>query len=80
MPHFQNGADGENKDTKTKPSPEVIGAAIRAVQSNIKTHLSTIQKSMQLYLANKETEFILFKLIRVNFFLSTLRCIRIEIE
>lgn len=33
---------------------------------NIRTHLPNIQRSMQLYLANRDTEFILFKPVRTN--------------
>lgn len=43
-----------------------MAVAIKEAQRRIKTHLAPLQRSMQLYLANKETEFILFRPIRVR--------------
>ncbi|XP_045511546.1 conserved oligomeric Golgi complex subunit 3 [Colias croceus] len=43
-----------------------IAVIVQEAQRRIKTHLAPIQRSMQLYLANKETEFILFRPIRNN--------------
>ncbi|XP_048488996.1 conserved oligomeric Golgi complex subunit 3 [Plutella xylostella] len=47
-------------------SPEQIAAAVTEAQRRIRTHLAPLQRSMQLYLTNKETEFILFRPIRNN--------------
>ncbi|XP_069948876.1 conserved oligomeric Golgi complex subunit 3-like [Cherax quadricarinatus] len=41
--------------------PEKVADIISCCQKNIRTHLPNIQRSMQLYLANRDTEFILFK-------------------
>ncbi|XP_066591065.1 conserved oligomeric Golgi complex subunit 3 [Prorops nasuta] len=46
--------------------PEEVSAVISAVLRTIKLKLPNIQQSMQLYLANKETEFILFRPIKNN--------------
>ncbi|GLV44452.1 Component of oligomeric golgi complex 3 [Carabus blaptoides fortunei] len=46
--------------------PELVAGIVVDVQRNIKTKLAGIQRSMQLYLANKETEFILFRPIKNN--------------
>ncbi|CAG4986238.1 unnamed protein product [Parnassius apollo] len=53
---------------KTQPwaTPEEMAVAVKEAQKRIKTHLAPLQRSMQLYLANKETEFILFRPIRNN--------------
>ncbi|XP_050680646.1 conserved oligomeric Golgi complex subunit 3 [Leptidea sinapis] len=47
-------------------TPSQIAIAVHEAQRRIKLHLATLQRSMQLYLANKETEFILFRPIRNN--------------
>lgn len=47
-------------------NPENISKLIVEAQKNIKTKIPHIQRSMQLYLANRETEFILFRLIKNN--------------
>ncbi|CAH0724595.1 unnamed protein product, partial [Brenthis ino] len=47
-------------------SPGKLAVAVKEAQKRIKTHLAPLQRSMQLYLANKETEFILFRPIRNN--------------
>lgn len=46
-------------------SPQQISSIIQEAQRNIKSKLAGIQRSMQLYLSNKDTEFILFRPIRV---------------
>lgn len=46
--------------------PEELAAVVKEAQKRIKAHLAPLQRSMQLYLANKETEFILFRPIRNN--------------
>ncbi|XP_067011172.1 conserved oligomeric Golgi complex subunit 3 [Anabrus simplex] len=47
-------------------SADAVGKLVRETQRLIKTKLPTIQRSMQLYLANRETEFILFRPIKNN--------------
>jgi hypothetical protein len=47
-------------------SPQQISSLIQESQRSIKTKLAAIQRSMQLYLSNKDTEFILFRPIRVS--------------
>ncbi|CAH2236217.1 jg22028 [Pararge aegeria aegeria] len=53
---------------KSQPwaTPEQLAVVVKETQRRIKTHLAPLQRSMQLYLANKETEFILFRPIRNN--------------
>lgn len=53
---------------KSQPwaTPEEMAAAVKEAQKKIRAHLAPLQRSMQLYLANKETEFILFRPIRNN--------------
>ncbi|KAL1505167.1 hypothetical protein ABEB36_004789 [Hypothenemus hampei] len=46
--------------------PEYVAGLIKDAQKNIKTRIPEIQRSMQLYLANRETEFILFRPIKNN--------------
>lgn len=46
--------------------PQVLAGILSATQRNIKSKIPEIQRSMQLYLANRETEFILFRPIKVN--------------
>ncbi|XP_021942547.1 conserved oligomeric Golgi complex subunit 3 isoform X2 [Zootermopsis nevadensis] len=45
---------------------DVIGHVVQETQRLIKSQLPTIHRSMQLYLANRETEFILFRPIKNN--------------
>lgn len=47
-------------------APQQISSIIQESLRNIKTKLGALQRSMQLYLANKDTEFILFRPIRNN--------------
>ncbi|XP_055545149.1 conserved oligomeric Golgi complex subunit 3 [Wyeomyia smithii] len=47
-------------------APQLISSIIQESIRNIKTKLGALQRSMQLYLANKDTEFILFRPIRNN--------------
>ncbi|KAJ8735330.1 hypothetical protein PYW07_006950 [Mythimna separata] len=53
---------------KSQPwaSPEEMAVAVKEAQKRVRAHLAPLQRSMQLYLANKETEFILFRPIRNN--------------
>lgn len=55
-----------NDGNTGRVSPEQIAAILLETQRLIKANLSPLQRSMQLYLANKETEFILFRPIRVS--------------
>lgn len=48
--------------------PQVLAGILSAAQRNIKSKIPDIQRSMQLYLANRETEFILFRPIKVKCF------------
>ncbi|XP_055614526.1 conserved oligomeric Golgi complex subunit 3 [Uranotaenia lowii] len=47
-------------------APQQISSLIQESIRNIKTKLGALQRSMQLYLSNKDTEFILFRPIRNN--------------
>ncbi|KAJ0182737.1 hypothetical protein K1T71_002106 [Dendrolimus kikuchii] len=47
-------------------NPEKLAIVVKEAQRRVKAHLAPLQRSMQLYLANKETEFILFRPIRNN--------------
>lgn len=47
-------------------SPQQISGVIQESQRLIKSKLSGLQRAMQLYLSNKDTEFILFRPIRNN--------------
>lgn len=52
-------------------APQLISSLISESQRNIKNKLAVIQRSMQLYLSNKDTEFILFRPIRVSCYFKT---------
>ncbi|XP_072394183.1 conserved oligomeric Golgi complex subunit 3 [Diabrotica undecimpunctata] len=43
-----------------------IASIVKEIQKNMKTKIPQIQRSMQLYLANRETEFILFRPVKNN--------------
>jgi len=47
-------------------APETVAAAVRDTQKLIKTALPKLQRSMQLYLANRDTEAILYRPIKVS--------------
>lgn len=47
-------------------APQQISSLIQESQRNIKSKLAAVQRAMQLYLSNKDTEFILFRPIRVS--------------
>lgn len=49
-------------------SPQQISSVIQETQRLIKSKLPSLQRSMQLYLSNRDTEFIIFRPIRVSFF------------
>ncbi|KAL4713838.1 hypothetical protein ACJJTC_015492 [Scirpophaga incertulas] len=57
-----------SEQLKSQPwaTPEETATVVKEAQRRIKSHLASLQRSMQLYLANKETEFILFRPIRNN--------------
>lgn len=61
----------EGQHKTQPPPPEEMAIVVKEAQKAIKAHLAPLQRSMQLYLANKETEFILFRPIRVCNFLIT---------
>lgn len=50
----------------TWASPQQISSVIQETQRLIKTKLPALQRSMQLYLSNRDTEFIIFRPIRVR--------------
>lgn len=47
-------------------SPQQISSIIQETQRLIKSKLPALQRSMQLYLSNRDTEFIIFRPIRVS--------------
>ncbi|XP_046674789.1 conserved oligomeric Golgi complex subunit 3-like [Homalodisca vitripennis] len=53
---------------RTQPwaGPEQVSTLVQDISRNIKTKLPTIQRSMQLYLANRDTEFILYRPVKNN--------------
>ncbi|KAF0303196.1 Conserved oligomeric Golgi complex subunit 3 [Amphibalanus amphitrite] len=56
----------ESAPDQPLPPAETVAAAVTESQRLIKTHLPEIHSSLQLYLANPETEFILFKPVKVG--------------
>ncbi|XP_065079066.1 conserved oligomeric Golgi complex subunit 3 isoform X2 [Ochlerotatus camptorhynchus] len=75
--HVKQSAPGSNQQPGAKQqglalrmaafaAPQQISSIIQESIRNIKTKLGGLQRSMQLYLANKDTEFILFRPIRNN--------------
>lgn len=63
--------EGEKlKDVKLKNQqfaiPSTVGATVRETQKLMKNVLPILQRSMQLYLANKDTESILYRPIKVH--------------
>lgn len=62
-----NNSDGKNLIRQQSfGNPQEIAKIVSDAQRMIKFKLPTIQQSMQLYLANRETEFILFRPIKNN--------------
>lgn len=57
-----------NDNLRTQPwsDPTEVSAIVQETSRNIKTKLPVIQRSMQLYLANRDTEFILYRPIKVS--------------
>lgn len=68
QPQQQPGSPANSLILRQSPwaSPQQISGIIQESQRMIKSKLSGLQRSMQLYLANKDTEFILFRPIRNN--------------
>lgn len=66
----KNAGQGPQPLLRNQPfaSPEQIGAVVQDSQRQIKSKLQVVQRSMQLYLANRETELILYRPIKVTFF------------
>lgn len=75
--HVRQSAPGPNQQPGAKQqglalrmaafaAPQQISSIIQESIRSIKTKLGGLQRSMQLYLANKDTEFILFRPIRNN--------------
>lgn len=60
--------------------PDVVASFIQEAQKNIKVKLPEVQRSMQLYLANRETEFILFRPIKNNIINSFMQLDQILIK
>lgn len=58
----QDATDVENN----VKNPQLLGQLINDVKKNLKLKIPEVQRSMQLYLANRETEFILFRPIKVE--------------
>lgn len=63
---LQTGIAGMALRQSQWAAPQQISSLIQESQRNIKSKLAGIQRAMQLYLSNKDTEFILFRPIRVN--------------
>ena len=51
-------------------SPEKLGDIISLTYKNLKQKKPLVQRAMALYLANKDTEYILFKPIKVSCFID----------
>ncbi|KAF2359926.1 Conserved oligomeric Golgi complex subunit 3 [Trinorchestia longiramus] len=61
-------------------SPAKIGEVVSEVCRNIRSKLPKLQRSLHLYLANRDTEFILLKPVRINVASSFVRMNRILSE
>lgn len=63
------GSSGQpNADIRKQPfaSPEKLREIVTATYKNLKQRKTTVQRSMSLYLANRDTEYILFKPLKGN--------------
>jgi len=63
------GSSGQpNADIRKQPfaSPEKLREIVTATYKNLKQRKTTVQRSMSLYLANRDTEYILFKPLKVR--------------
>ncbi|XP_075209854.1 conserved oligomeric Golgi complex subunit 3 isoform X2 [Lycorma delicatula] len=65
---LEKAAEYNGNDMRSQKWGEVatVEALIKAVSRNIKTELPSIQRLMQLYLANRDTEFIIYRPIKNN--------------
>lgn len=59
-------SSGETVRNQLWASPTEVNTLVQETTRNIKTKLPLIQRSMQLYLANRDTEFILYRPIKNN--------------
>ncbi|XP_014239429.1 conserved oligomeric Golgi complex subunit 3 [Cimex lectularius] len=74
MPNFisvlEKAENWDNKEVLLKntkwASPQVLSMLIQSTIKNIKSKLPGLQSTMQLYLANRDTEFILYRPIKNN--------------
>ncbi|KAK4871742.1 hypothetical protein RN001_015866 [Aquatica leii] len=62
---IQNNPDGVLYNQEFG-KPAVLGRVLSNTRKNIKSKIPEVQRCMQLYLANRETEFILFRPIKIN--------------
>src|SRR5688572_21568907 len=63
------GSDGRPRvDIRQQPfaAPEKLSEVVTVTYKNLKQKKTTVQRSMSLYLANRDTEFILFKPLKVS--------------
>lgn len=58
-------SSGEIVRNQSWASPTEVSVLVQETIRNIKNKLPLIQRSMQLYLANRDTEFILYRPIKV---------------
>ena len=60
--------DGPKVSLRQQPfaSPEKIHDIVAQTYKQLKTKKPTVQRSMALYLANRDTEYILFKPVKVS--------------
>lgn len=61
--HLKNNPSAESAGLKQQAfgQPETVRNYASESQKNLRTRLPVVQRSLQLYLANRETEFILFR-------------------
>jgi len=59
-----NGGDTQSLKKQHFGQPEVVRDYLTESQKCLRTRLPVVQRSLQLYLANRETEFILFRPVR----------------
>lgn len=59
---------------RTQPfaTPEKVNDVAMETYRNVKTRLPSVQRSMTLYLANRDTEAILFRPIKVSYLFNSL--------
>ena len=63
-----DGEDGPRVSLRQQPfaSPEQLHNVVAQTYRGLKNHKGAVQRAMALYLANKDTEYILFKPIKVR--------------